>query len=437
MKHLLMLLLQNLLMTLMTCSTNPTSQHEDARHEDARREDARHEDARHEDARHDADSSFNEGAFGYDAHFLHKQDPQLVTLWSEDRQAGVIVSPKYQAKVFTSTAKGMEGLSYGWVNYQLLASNKKVPHMNGYGGEDRFWIGPEGGQYSVFFEPGAEMVYDHWYTPPAIDTEPFQPVGQDAQAIHLQKEMQLKNYAGHTFHLLADRTITLLSAKQSAQLLDTKLPQGVSFVGYESKNSITNQGDSAWTEDTGAICIWILGMFRPSATATVVIPYQQGDASRLGPVATTDYFGQIPPDRLKEEGVIYFKVDGKERGKLGLTSQRAKGIAGSYDEANQVLTLVQYTFSEGERYVNQRWEQQQQPFQGDVLNAYNDGPLEDGSQMGPFFEIESSSPAAFLKPGQQITHFHRTFHFSGEEQQLDKLARETLGVGLQTIKKVF
>ena len=263
-------------------------------------------------------------------------------------------------------------------------------------------------------------------------------MSQEAHAVHLQKEMQLKNYSGHTFHLLADRTITLLSTNQSEKLLGAKVPQGVSFVGYESKNTITNKGDSAWTEHTGTICIWILGMFRPSATATVVIPYQQGDASALGPVATTDYFGQIPPDRLKEEdGVIYFKVDGKERGKLGLAAQRATGIAGSYDEANQVLTLVQYTFSEGERYVNQRWEQQQQPFQGDVLNAYNDGPLEDGSQMGPFFEIESSSPAAFLKPEQQITHYHRTFHFSGAEQPLDALAKETLGVGLQAIKGAF
>ena len=111
-----MLLLQNLLMTLMACSNNTTDQYGDARHGDAR---------------HEEGSSFKEGTFGYDVQFLQKQDPQLVTLWSKDQQAGVIVSPKYQAKVFTSTAGGKQGLSYGWVNYQLLASNEKAPHMNG------------------------------------------------------------------------------------------------------------------------------------------------------------------------------------------------------------------------------------------------------------------------------------------------------------------
>ena len=24
--------------------------------------------------------------------------------------------------------------------------------MNGFGGEDRFWLGPEGGQFSIFFK---------------------------------------------------------------------------------------------------------------------------------------------------------------------------------------------------------------------------------------------------------------------------------------------
>jgi hypothetical protein len=26
-----------------------------------------------------------------------------------------------------------------------------VPHINVFGGEDRFWLGPEGGQFSIFF----------------------------------------------------------------------------------------------------------------------------------------------------------------------------------------------------------------------------------------------------------------------------------------------
>ena len=54
--------------------------------------------------------------------------------------------------------------------------------------------------------------------------------------------------------------------------------------------------------------------------------------------------------------------------------------------------------------------------------------------MGPFFELESSSPAAALAPGKSLSHIHRTVHLSGPEPALDKVARATLGVSLADIK---
>ena len=46
-------------------------------------------------------------------------------------------------------------------------------------------------------------------------------------------------------------------------------------------------------------------------------------------------------------------------------------------------------------YVNSKWEIQQQPYAGDVANSYNDGPPAPGAKpLGPFYELESSSPAA-------------------------------------------
>jgi hypothetical protein len=58
------------------------------------------------------------------------------------------------------------------------------------------------------------------------------------------------------------------------------------------------------------------------------------------------------------------------------------------------------------------WEHQEDPFCGDVVNSYNDGPLPGGSQMGPFYELETSSPAADIEPGDTLTHEHATFHFA-------------------------
>jgi len=68
-----------------------------------------------------------------------------------------------------------------------------------------------------------------------------------------------------------------------------------------------------------------------------------------------------------------------------------------------------------------------------VINSYNDGPLEDGSIMGPFYEIETSSPAANLKSGTSLVHKHTTMHFKGEFDQLNNIAKQTLGVDLGEI----
>ena len=104
----------------------------------------------------------------------------------------------------------------------------------------------------------------------------------------------------------------------------------------------------AWDKQTGLLSIWILGMFNPSPTTTVVIPFRQGPEENLGPIANDVYFGKVPPERLiMEEGVVYFKGDGKYRSKIGLSPKRAKSVLGSYDASNKVLTLVQYNKPEG------------------------------------------------------------------------------------------
>ena len=57
--------------------------------------------------------------------------------------------------------------------------------------------------------------------------------------------------------------------------------------------------------------------------------------------------------------------------------------------------------------------------------------------MGPFLELESVSPAAFLKPTQSLSHRHTVFHFSGEEKDLNPIAEKLLGVSIKDIKSVF
>jgi len=39
--------------------------------------------------------------------------------------------------------RGAHGFSFGWINRELIASGKAMPHINPYGGEERLWLGPE------------------------------------------------------------------------------------------------------------------------------------------------------------------------------------------------------------------------------------------------------------------------------------------------------
>jgi hypothetical protein len=112
-------------------------------------------------------------------------------------------------------------------------------------------------------------------------------------------------------------------------------------------------------------------------------------------------------------------------------------MAGSYDAQNKMLTVTLFEVDSSGKYLNQEWNTGKPPFSGDAVNAYNDGPLPDGNQMGPFFEIESVSPAANLSPGQSLAHQHAVFHFTGDEAALDRICLQLLGVSLARVKKAF
>ena len=177
-------------------------------------------------------------------------------------------------------------------------------------------------------------------------------------------------------------------------------------------------------------------MFKPSPSITVVIPFRPGPEARLGPIVNDAYFGKVPADRLVlRDRALFFKGDGERRSKIGVPAPRAESVLGSYDAGEGVLTLVQFERPEGARaYVNSMWEEQKDPYGGDVVNSYNDGPPAPGAKpLGPFYELETSSPAAALAPQASLVHRHRTAHLVGDRARLDAAARATLGVGLDDI----
>ncbi|HWZ03110.1 MAG TPA: DUF6786 family protein [Mucilaginibacter sp.] len=380
------------------------------------------------------ESEYPKGTFGYDLDFL-KQSDSVVVLNSGDGNAQIIISPKYQAKVFTSTADGKNGKSFGWINYKTFTQKSLDAHMNAYGGEDRLWIGPEGSKFAMFFKPHTKMEFAYWHTPTAFDFENWRLTANTDKKASLTKTTRAMNYQGVMFNMNITRDIAILEPADEKKLLGIDFNDKIKSVAFSTSNTIINTGPFQWDKNTGAPCLWNLDMFTPSAKTVIIVPY---DNDAIGKVATTDYFGQIPPDRVKyNNGILVFKADGKSRGKLGMPPGRTKRIAGSYDAENNVLTIAQFDVDPKATYLNQEWRTDRDPFVGDAVNAYNDGPLANGTQMGPFYEIESVSPAAFLKPGEALTHKHSVFHFTGDKDELNQISIKILGISLQEIQAAF
>ena len=381
--------------------------------------------------------------FGEDVAFLEKHT-EVVVLRQGD--AAVAVAPAYQGRVMTSSATEDTGTSYGWLNYKLIqqgvlkgeaATGKLESKIHVFGGEERFWLGPEGGQFGIFFAPGTKFDFDHWKTPPPIDTEPFTVVSSNKDRVVFSASFSVANQSGKTFDLAVERTVRMLDAEELSKSLGVKVQADLPFVAYETSNRLTNRGKKKWDSSSGLLSVWILGMYKPSPSTVMAIPFRENAA---GPTVNDAYFGKIAADRLKVgKGVVFFKGDGASRGKIGIPPLRATGFAGSYSPDLRCLTIVRCdpTPANG-KYVNSMWEQQKDPYAGDLINAYNDGsPAPGQPPLGPFYELETSSPGAELAPGESLTHRQITVHFTGKASRLDPIALRTLGVGVETICNAF
>jgi hypothetical protein len=365
----------------------------------------------------------------------------------------VAVSAKYQGRVMTS-AVAPGGRSLGFVHRKFIEAGKTGTAFDNYGGEDRFWLGPEGGQFGLYFPKGSAFTFDKWQTPSEMQEGAWTIARRTSKEIAFTRTMRVTNVTGTAFTVDVARTVRMLEWKETRAFIDAPINPDLGMVAFESENQITNAGDQPWKQENGLLSAWILGMFAPAPDATIIVPFYPGGS---GPIVNDRYFGKVPPDRLKvhdeRTGYVLLKADGKYRSKIGIGPSRVMDAAGSYSPSENLLTIVQYdddmpglpraVRQAGMKrvplpntYVNSMWETQTDPYGGDVINAYNDGPTEPGKpSLGGFYELETSSPAAALAPRASLTHTHRTFHFVGPRGALEPIAKKVLGVSLDDVTR--
>ena len=369
---------------------------------------------------------------------LMKRHTEVIVL--ADGASHVAVCPGLQGRVMTSTVAGPKGAGLGYVNHDMIAKQNSGSQFNNYGGEDRFWLGPEGGQFSLFFMPGRAQTVDNWLVPAALDRDAFDVVAKTDTSVKMARRLSLVNYSRTPLEFRVEREVKLVGRDQAGELLGLTLPAGVAYAGYLTHNVLTNLSRKPVTRAGGLVSIWIPGMFKPSSECVAIVPYNRRGS---GPIAMDDYFGKVPANRLKTDpkaGVVLFLCDGRHRSKIGVGRARATDRIASMDYANKLLTIVTFNLPAGAPdYVNSHWKTvQEDPFTGDVVNSYNDGPARGGVPAKPtFYELETSSPAQALAAGESITHIHRTLHFHGSIDALERVAAQALGVSLRDVYKTM
>src|ERR1700730_9528617 len=240
----------------------------------------------------DGNKPLPRSSYAYDAGFLKQHRNKLIELSDESGNSKVLVSADDQGRVMTSTAAGDSGISFGWLNYDLLADKNRKKQFNPVGGEERFWLGPEGGQFSLYFKEGDSFSLKNWQVPPIIDTAAYNVVKADRSQAIFSTNATLTNYSGTSFKIFIERKISLLNNKQVEEILKLAIPAGVRFVGFETFNRVTNTGNNDWQKDKGLLSIWLLGMLTPSNKTVVIIPFRGIHNARS--YITDNYFGQIP-----------------------------------------------------------------------------------------------------------------------------------------------
>lgn len=368
-----------------------------------------------------------QGSFDEDVRYLSSKSKVIVL---ESPEGGrVAVTPEWQGRVMTSAVSG-DARGLGFVHRAFTDGDKRGTAFDNYGGEDRFWLGPEGSRFSLYFAKGAPLDFDHWQTPHAFNEGAWQVVSSDASHVAMKASLHLENHSGATFDVSVDREVALLDRAAAKKSLGVDVPAGVRMIAFATTNTIANAGKDPWTKETGLPNVWILGMYAPAKDATIIVPF---DAKGSGPIVRDDYFGKVPPERLvQHDGWLAFTADGEHRSKIGIPPARVRPVLGSYSPSAKLLTIVQFDRPEGATdYPSGVWREDAEPYAGDVVNAYNDGPVGPGKpSLGGFYELETTSPGAALAAGATLRHVHRTFHFSGDRAQLEPIATAVLGAPL-------
>jgi hypothetical protein len=374
--------------------------------------------------------------FGEAIELLKDTGNGAIVLSARRSSGALLVAPDLVGRVLCSTFDRSSGTANGWVNDAAIRHGKTDPVFNNFGGEERIWFAPEGGPFGLMFGK-KEWKFENYSVQPAMSVAQYQVVEEGPSSVLLEGDLTLENAAGARFEMHVERRISVFES--CPYTLGTRGPSDI--VGFQTENTITNTGEE-WDRSRGTVAIWCLGQFLEQPRLSIIVPVRPTANSQAPPATVDEYFkdfcigGVFPSNRCADFGeFVLLRADGKVRGKAGIKRHRARGRLGSYDPDDAHLIIVDHDFYSELEYVAGYWRRYENAFDGDALSVYIDGPERAGGSAGVSYELETMSPALFLRPTQSFTYRNRTFHLRGGRGSLDQVTRRSLGPTLDQVEE--
>lgn len=373
----------------------------------------------------------NKGNRDYTSTFSKlKERTSVIQLFENNGASRLLVCPELQGKIICSSCNGETGQKNGWIAKEFY-ENRNFD-LNNIGGEDRLWIGPLGSQFSFYYQQISPLNEANWKVPGDLSLGGFIVKSQTNSKISMHRSIQLKNFIGTEFTLDIERDLSILEKRKIEKNLSINLSPSVDYVGFESKNTLTNSGKIKHVKETGLVSLWSAGMFQGTDDTYVLIPLDKN----IHKDSLYASMGKLSEDRFRIiDGILLFKVDGRYRSKIGIPSKIAPTRYGCYSKSMARLTIVEFQWDSEGSYSKTGPEFQKEPFVGEAIPIYNNGPMDlTISEDSSFYELESLSSMKELSPEESIEHVHTVYHFSAEFQELQILSQMLLGFDLTKIE---
>ncbi len=374
---------------------------------------------------------------GFEAFVLTGRDPKRV----------VVVSPAMVGRVMATGLDGVDGGTDSWIYEEQIKKGATTSGPGGqwaaFGGDERIWYAPEGGQFALFF-PSEQQNMEDYLVPEVLNSTRYRltELAADGRSIRFAAPIHLKNIKGTEYDLEVTRRIEVLD--------DCPYTVGhgdaVEFTGFESRTWTRNTGDEPITKERGALATWTVGMFPSYPRSIVVLPYRVGPESELGPAVNTEYFNtdMIPTDKALgdkpydnywavKDNFALVKTNGNVHTKIEMGPKRSLGRAASIDLEHDTLTILEFRQYPEMDYTASYW----LPYDGDPHEGAAISIFSLAGDLGvpPFHELECLSPTLLLDPGQQYCHISRTYRLRGDKDAIAEICRRYFHADMESLRE--